>query len=393
MKLFEFESKSILRSFGIAVTKGRVVRTTEELDTAYAELGPKVVLKAQVTTGGRMKAGGVIFASTLEEATAAYDKLAAAKIKGYEVAAVLIEKETPFEREYYAGITYDQGAKLPVVVFSSTGGIDVEESSKSSVNSMRWDLRRPLDSYRCRELLLPFDMPAAEFLAISTILKRLSEIFYSLDATLVEVNPLVSGSAGITALDAHIELDDDALYRHSDLSDRYGIDMSLPRSKSQSKFEESAAKIDQQDHRGVAGRVVEFDGDLGLLIGGGGASLTIFDAIKRHGGSPANYCEIGGNPSVAKIADLTKLILSAPRVNKIAVIMNVVSNTRSDLVARGVIKGVIESGFNPSEKISIFRIPGAWEAEGCKLLEKYGVPHRGRETTLDEAARIAVRGF
>ena len=124
---------------------------------------------------------------------------------------------------------------------------------------------------------------------------------------------------------------------------------------------------DSVDHRGVAGNVVEFDGDLGLVIGAGGGSLTLFDAVRKHGGKPANYCEIGGNPSVAKACGLTKLILSKPGVKKIAVMMNVVSNTRVDIVARGVIKGVIESGQDPAEKIAIFRIPGSWEKDGFQI--------------------------
>ena len=155
-------------------------------------------------------------------------------------------------------------------------------------------------------------------------------------------------------------------------------------------FERRGVQVDAVDHRGVAGRVVEFDGDLGLVIGAGGGSLTIFDAIQRHGGRPANYCEIGGNPSVRKACELTKLILSKPGVRKIAVIMNVVSNTRVDIVARGVVKGVVESGYDPAEKIAIFRIPGAWEGEGFKILEKYGVEYCDRTVSMSEAARRAV---
>ena len=122
------------------------------------------------------------------------------------------------------------------------------------------------------------------------------------------------------------------------------------------------------DHRGVAGNVTEFDGNLGLVIGAGGGSLTLFDAVRKYGGKPANYCEIGGNPSVAKAAGLAKLVLSKPGVDKIAVMMSIVSNTRVDIVARGVIKACLELGYDPAEKIAIFRIPGAWEEEGFKIL-------------------------
>ena len=120
----------------------------------------------------------------------------------------------------------------------------------------------------------------------------------------------------------------------------------------------------------MAGNVTEFDGNLGLVIGAGGGSLTLFDAVRAHGGKPANYCEIGGNPSVAKACGLAKLVLQKPGVDKIAVMMSIVSNTRVDIVARGVIKACLELGYDPAEKIAIFRIPGAWEEEGFKILEQ-----------------------
>ena len=147
------------------------------------------------------------------------------------------------------------------------------------------------------------------------------------------------------------------------------------------------------DHRGVAGNVTEFDGNLGLVIGAGGGSLTLFDAVRAHGGEPANYCEIGGNPSVAKACGLTKLVLQKPGVEKIAVMMSIVSNTRVDIVARGVIKACVELGYDPADKITIFRIPGAWEDEGFKILDHYNVPYADRSVSLNEAARQAVEAL
>jgi succinyl-CoA synthetase beta subunit/citryl-CoA synthetase large subunit len=141
----------------------------------------------------------------------------------------------------------------------------------------------------------------------------------------------------------------------------------------------------------VAGNVTEFDGNLGLIIGAGGGSLTLFDAVRKHGGRPANYCEIGGNPSVKKACELTKLVLGKPGVEKIAVMMNVVSNTRVDIVARGVIKGCIESGRDPAQTIAIFRIPGSWEDEGFKILARYGVDYCDRKVSMYEAAGRAVK--
>ena len=126
------------------------------------------------------------------------------------------------------------------------------------------------------------------------------------------------------------------------------------------------------------------------MIGAGGGSLTLFDAVRGAGGSPADYCEVGGNPSVRKTAALTQLIVSKPGVEKIAVMMNVVSNTRVDIMARGVVKGVIDAGFDPAEKIAIFRIPGSWEEEGFAILRRYGVEYVDRTVSMHEAAGRAV---
>ncbi|HEV2075496.1 MAG TPA: hypothetical protein VGR10_04610, partial [Thermoleophilaceae bacterium] len=156
------------------------------------------------------------------------------------------------------------------------------------------------------------------------------------------------------------------------------------------RFEIEGERVDAADHRGVAGNVTEFDGNLGLVIGAGGGSLTLFDAVQTHGGRPANYCEIGGNPSVSKACNLTKLVLQKPGVERIAVMMSTVSNTRVDIVARGVIKACVELGLDPAEKVAIFRIPGAWEEEGFKILERYGVEYCDRTVSMHEAARRAV---
>ena len=148
--------------------------------------------------------------------------------------------------------------------------------------------------------------------------------------------------------------------------------------------------MNEVDHRGVAGNVVEFDGDLGLVIGAGGGSLTLFDAVRKHGRQARQLLRDRRQPVASKACELTKLILSKPGVEKIAVMMNVVSNTRVDIVARGVIKGCIESGQGPAEVIAIFRIPGAWEDEGFKILEKYGVEYCDRSVSMYEAAGRAV---
>src|SRR5436190_8195056 len=180
--------------------------------------------------------------------------------------------------------------------------------------------------------------------------------------------------------------------RQKQLLDELGVGEEETReAREPTPFEIEGERIDSVDHRGVAGNVTEFDGDLGLVIGAGGGSLTLFDAVRKYGGRPANYCEIGGNPSVEKACGLAKLVLSKPGVDKIAVMMSIVSNTRVDIVARGVIKACLELGHDPAEKIAIFRIPGAWEDEGFKILESYGVEYCDRSVSMHQAARRAVQ--
>jgi succinyl-CoA synthetase beta subunit len=229
---------------------------------------------------------------------------------------------------------------------------------------------------------------------LTPILARLARLFGERDMTLAEINPLAELEDGtFVAVDAHMDMENEARPRQQALLRELGVgDGETRQAREPTAFELAGEQVDATDHRGVAGNVTEFDGDLGLVIGAGGGSLTLFDAVRAHGGRPANYCEIGGNPSVAKACGLAKLVLSKPGVDKIAVMMSIVSNTRVDIVARGVIKACIELGHEPADKIAIFRIPGAWEEEGFKILERYGVPYADRSVSLNEAARRAVAG-
>jgi len=227
---------------------------------------------------------------------------------------------------------------------------------------------------------------------ITPIMTRLAKLFVDYDMTLAEINPLGELEDGtFVALDAHMDIENEARGRHKQLLKDLGVgDDETREAREPTAFELAGEAVDASSHRGVAGNVTEFDGNLGLVIGAGGGSLTLFDAVRRHGGQPANYCEIGGNPSVSKACNLTKLVLRKPGVEKIAVMMSIVSNTRVDIVARGVVKACVELGYDPAEKIAIFRIPGAWEEEGFKILERYGVNHVDRSVSMHEAARIAV---
>ncbi|MDP6560487.1 MAG: acetate--CoA ligase family protein [Candidatus Binatia bacterium] len=389
MRLYEHEAKKILQAWKIPIPRGKVVSSAEEI-----EITVPAVLKAQVLTGGRQKSGGIAFVQNNRETRNRAEGLLSSQVRDQPVEQVLVEERIEIDREYFLGIIYHSARKIPLALFSQQGGIDVEEAAlkrPGGVFRRSFDILDGFAEHQAREMLVEAGLKGRELLRISEMLCQLADLFLSLDATLVEVNPLARTQDGCyMALDCHLEIDDDALYRHPELENTYGIPKRKGGGRPATELEQKAAVIDSLDHRGVAGRVIEFPGNLALLIGGGGASLTAFDAIRRHGGRPANYCEIGGNPSVHKVKELTKLLLSRPGIEKIAVIMNVVSNTRVDMVARGVIKGVLDLEREPAQTIAIFRIPGAWEEEGFRVLEKYNVPYCDRHVSIDEAARRAV---
>jgi succinyl-CoA synthetase beta subunit/citryl-CoA synthetase large subunit len=395
MRFYEFESKAILAKHGVRLPRGGVAKTPDEARRLAAEIGGPVVLKSQVLSGGRMKAGGVKFADTPDEAAAHAEHILKLPIRNQLPVCVSVEEKAPVKKEYYAGVTYDGVAKLPIMILSDMGGIDIEEVAETHpehIARRHFSTLLPFSDFQAKELVASLGIKGAELTQLTAVMSRLVQVFVRYNMTLAEINPLGQLEDGaFVALDCHLDMEEEARERHQGLLDEFGISPEEARQgRPPTEFEKRGVLVDASDHRGVAGRVVEFDGNLGLVIGAGGGSLTIFDAVQKYGGRPANYCEIGGNPSVKKACELTKLILSKPGVDKIAVIMNVVSNTRVDIVARGVIKGCIEMGYDPAEKIAIFRIPGAWEEEGFKILKRYGVEYCDRTVSMSEAARRAV---
>jgi succinyl-CoA synthetase beta subunit/citryl-CoA synthetase large subunit len=381
MRVLEFEAKALLESEGIMPPEGGVVTSAEEALSAATALGRPVAVKAQIPMGRRMKGGGVSFANRPEEAAAAARDLIGKTVNNFVVEEVLVEEQLNIAEELFVGATYDPVERCAIIIASRAGGIEIETTGK--LVRRAFSIRDSVPDYLGREVATELGFQGETVVALGRLVTLVAQCFVSWDALLLELNPLVLDPQGRWwVADAHLELDDDASYRQQQLWSE--LPSSVHWANRKSDIEREAVEIDSKDHRGVAGRLIPFDGDLGLLIGGGGASLTTMDALLDAGLKPANYCEIGGNPSVWKVKELTKLILGQPRVRKLAVIMNVVSNTRVDLVARGVIKGALESGRDPREAIAAFRIPGSWESEGEAILRHYGVPFFGRDTSIDQ---------
>jgi len=395
MRFYEYESKALFRRHGMPLGEGRVVHTADEAADAFKAIDGPVVLKSQVLSGGRMKAGAVKFADTADEARADFETILPIVVNGEKARSILVESKSTVAQEYFVAITWDGRAKKPVLVFSDMGGIDIEEVAETHpdhVSKTHFSSILPLSPRIAKEAIGATGVTGPALNKLTPIVFELMKIFLEYDLTLAEINPLARLEDGrFIVLDGHIDMEAEARGRHEKLLGELGIGYEETRqARPPTEFELEGARVNAADHRGVAGNVVEFDGNLGLVIGAGGGSLTLFDAVRNHGGKPANYCEIGGNPSVGKAKNLTKLILSKPGVEKIAVMMNVVSNTRVDIVARGVIKGCLEAGKDPAETIAIFRIPGAWEDEGFKILAKYGVDYCDRSVSMYEAAGRAV---
>ena len=364
MRFFEYEARAVVERAGIPVTDFGFVTSKDEAREVAERIGGPVVIKSQVLTGGRMKAGGVQFADTPEEAAEHAEHVLGLEINGHRPRGVLVDPRADVKQEFYAGVVWDGIRKQPVIIFSPVGGIDIEqvaEEQPDKVGRKHFSTILPFSDFQAKEVIASTGVTGRQLQKLVPIVKRLAQLFVDYDMTLAEINPLAEMHDGsFIALDAHMDMENEARGRQKALLTELGIgDEETREAREPTPFELDGEAVDAMDHRGVAGNVTEFDGDLGLVIGAGGGSLTLFDAVRNQGGRPANYCEIGGNPSVKKAKGLAKLVLQKPGVEKIAVMMSIVSNTRVDIVARGVIAACLELGMDPAEKISIFRIPGA----------------------------------
>src|SRR4051794_29584699 len=396
MRFYEYESREIVKRAGIPVTDFGFATSAAQAREIAERIGGPTVIKSQVLTGGRMKAGGVKFADTPEEAAQHAQDILELEIGGHMPRGVLVDPKAEVKQEYYAGVVWDGTAKKPLLIFSDMGGIDIEEVAEQHpdhVGRGHFSTLLPFSDFQAKQVVAAAGVTGRELTRLTPILARLAQLFQDRDMTLAEINPLAQLDDGsFVALDAHMEMEDEARPRQKAVLAELGIGDDDTRDVHEpSPFEQTVSAIDAADHRGVIqGKDVGFHGNLGLVIGAGGGSLTLTDAVRSQGGNPANYSEIGGNPSVAKACGLAKAVLEKDGVDKLAVMMSIVSNTRVDIVARGVIKACLELDKDPSETIAVFRIPGAWEEEGFKILERYGIQYCDRSVSMHEAARQAV---
>jgi len=366
LKLYEYEAKEIVGKYNIPIPRGYVVDNPIAARDKAVELGGAVVVKSQVLVGRRGLAGGVKVASNPEEAYNIASSLIGSNIRGEVVKLLLVEEKICFEKEYYLSLTVDRSNRSLIYLVSPLGGVEIEELVKEHPEKLLKITVDPLIGYRSyysRDAAVFLNIQQDYWNALDHIMSMMYRIMIDYDAELVEFNPLAwKCGGGFIALDAKIIIDDNSLYRHPDLSARYGREFSV--------FEKKAKEL------GFS--YVELDGNIGVIANGAGLTMATMDTIMLMGGKPANFLDVGGGAARDRVKEAVKLVLSHPRVE--ALFINIFGGiTRCDEVAYGVVEAVRESG---SKKPIIIRLLGTNEEEGRRILVENGF-HVFRE--IDEA--------
>ena len=376
MDLYEYQGKELFRRFGIPVSEGRLATSADEARAAAKELGGPVVVKAQVLTGGRGKAGGIKLADSPEEAAQHAEAILSLDIRGHVVRKLWIEKASEIAKEYYLSATFDRGEKKALFMLTKEGGIDIEEVAARRPDALARLHVDPLEGfqhYQARRLIYGAGIDDRdEQKQILTIVERLYEAFVGADAMLCEINPLIVTPEGeVKALDSKFTVDDNALYKHPHIAEMRDLEAYPP--------EERAARA-----KGVT--YVKLDGEVGILGNGAGLVMSTLDVIALAGGRPANFCDLGGGGDAQGVADALEVITADPQVRSI--LFNIFAGiTRCDEVARGILQAL---GQTKIEHPIVVRFDGTNAEEGRDLLTQAAPPNLYVEPTMLDAARRAV---
>jgi succinyl-CoA synthetase beta subunit len=376
MDLYEYQGKELFRRFGIPVSDGRLAASPEEARTAAQELGGQVVVKAQVLTGGRGKAGGIKLAEGPDEAEAHAKAILGMDINGHVVRKLWIEKASEIADEYYLSLTFDRGEKQALFMFATEGGIDIEEVAAERPEALARLHVDPLEGfqpYQARRLIYGAGVAdTSEQKQIAKIAEQLYAAFVGADAMLCEINPLIVTPEGeVKALDSKFTVDDNALYRHPDIAEMRDLEAYPP--------EERAAREKDVTY-------VKLDGEVGVLGNGAGLVMSTLDVVALAGGRPANFCDLGGGGDAEGVVDALEIISADPQVQSI--LFNIFGGiTRCDEVARGILQAL---GRLTIEDPIVVRLDGTNAEEGRRLLEEAAPPNLHVEPTMLEAAKRAV---
>ena len=385
MDIHEYQAKEILAKFGVTVPAGALAYSPEQAAYRARELGgERWIVKAQVHAGGRGKAGGVKLCNSEHEIQEATDAMFGRKIvthqtgpEGKGIYRVYVENAVEFTREIYLGFVLDRSSQRVMIVASSEGGMEIEEISASRPESIVRSTVEPavgLQEFQAREIAYALGIPAALTQQMVRTLQGCYRAFRELDATMVEINPLVvTADNRILALDAKMTFDTNALFRHPQIAEL--------RDKSQEDPRESRAA-----DRGLA--YIGLAGNIGCIVNGAGLAMATMDTIKLTGGEPANFLDIGGGATPERVAKAFRLVMSDQNVQ--AILVNIFAGiNRCDWVAEGVVQALTA---NPVDVPVIVRLSGTNVEEGQKILAKSGLPII-RANTLMEAAERAVTAW
>jgi succinyl-CoA synthetase beta subunit len=376
MNLHEYQSKRLFAAGGIAVPDGAVAETPAEARAIAQRLGGAVVVKAQVLTGGRGKAGGIVVVHEADEAAAAAERLLGGTIRDLPVERVLIEAAAQIGQEIYVALIVDREVGRVALIVSSEGGVDIEETARTHpdrVHTLHIDPYLGLKPFHVIRAATAMGLQRELWNDLTALLTALYALAQRHDASLAEINPLIVTVEGeLLALDAKMTIDDSALFRQPDLD-----------SEPQDAEESAEARAHQM---GIS--YIKLDGDIGCMVNGAGLAMATMDVIKHVGGEPANFLDIGGGAQRDRVAAALEIILSDPRVR--VVLINIFGGiTRCDEVARGIVEALDHlktTSASPSTPI-VVRLVGTNSEEGQRILKQANLP---AATTLSEGARMAV---
>jgi succinyl-CoA synthetase beta subunit len=376
MDLYEYQGKELFRRIGIPVGDGRLATTPGEARQAAEVLGGPVVVKAQVLTGGRGKAGGVKLAHTAHEAEEHAKNIIGLDIKGHVVKRLWIEQASDIAKEYYLSLTFDRGVKKPLFMFTTQGGIEIEQVAEENPDALVRLHVDPLEGFhpwQARRIVYGGGVTdPSEQKQIAKIIGQLYDAFVRFDAMLCEVNPLIITPDGVVkALDSKFTVDDNALYRHPEIAEMRDDDAADPL--------EALARAKHVTY-------VKLDGDVGVCGNGAGLTMSTVDVVTFAGGRPANFCDLGGGGDAQGVVDALSVITQDPQVK--AIFFNIFGGiTRCDEVARGILQALGEMGL---ELPMVVRLDGTNAEEGRRILAEAAPPNLHVSPTMLEAAKRAV---
>ena len=355
MKVHEYQAKDIFVAAGIPVPPGKVVTNPVDAYDLAVEYAKPVMVKSQVHVGGRGKAGGIKYAETPEAAKVLAQKIIGMEIKGLTVKKVLVTVAEDIITESYVGIILDRATKQPVIMVSSAGGVDIEEvaaKTPQKIFKLHVDPVVGLKYYQARNLAYKLYREPSQVKKATNIILKLYDIFWDVDASLIEINPLITNTAGdVDAIDAKLNIDDNALYRQKAIAEMRDIDSEDP-------AEVEAREGDLS--------FVKLDGNIGCIVNGAGLAMATMDLVKRYGGEPANFLDIGGSSNPQKVVTAMKIILSDPKVE--AILINIFGGiTRCDDVANGIVAAFKE--LQPSIPV-VVRLTGTNEEKAKQMQSK-----------------------